>query len=123
MALGHAKIWNSQNPFEWMELISLQGKTNFFERRVAEYQRVRDLFPTRTSLFVSVLAARRVSCSVPDIGVWSCGCPEVADSLCVCVSARVHDHQVAAKHKRVHHGRGLLRSFTSQLPPPVFQTQ
>jgi len=27
------------NPFDWMELISLQGKTNFFERRVSEYQR------------------------------------------------------------------------------------
>lgn len=37
--LGYAKIWNAANPFEWMEMISLQGKTNFFERRVAEYQK------------------------------------------------------------------------------------
>jgi ribonucleoside-diphosphate reductase beta chain len=36
-ALGHNKIWNTPNPFDWMEMISLQGKTNFFERRVGEY--------------------------------------------------------------------------------------
>ena len=29
-----------KNPFEWMEMISLQGKTNFFEKRVGEYQKV-----------------------------------------------------------------------------------
>lgn len=33
------KVWHTKNPFPWMELISLQGKTNFFERRVGEYQR------------------------------------------------------------------------------------
>lgn len=38
-ALGHAKIFNASNPFDWMELISLQGKTNFFEKRVGEYQK------------------------------------------------------------------------------------
>jgi len=38
-ALGYDKIWNTPNPFEWMEVISLQGKTNFFEKRVAEYQK------------------------------------------------------------------------------------
>merc|ERR1711939_906422 len=38
-ALGHPKIWNVSNPFDWMELISLQGKTNFFEKRVGEYQK------------------------------------------------------------------------------------
>ena len=37
--LGYPKIYESTNPFEWMELISLEGKTNFFERRVGEYQR------------------------------------------------------------------------------------
>ena len=36
-ALGCAKVYNVQNPFEWMEMISLQGKTNFFEKRVGEY--------------------------------------------------------------------------------------
>jgi ribonucleoside-diphosphate reductase beta chain len=39
VALGYAKIYNSTNPFDFMELISLQGKTNFFEKRVAEYQK------------------------------------------------------------------------------------
>merc|ERR1712078_321613 len=40
VALGHPKIFGSTNPFDWMELISLQGKTNFFEKRVGEYQKV-----------------------------------------------------------------------------------
>jgi len=38
-ALGYPKLWRVQNPFDWMEMISLQGKTNFFEKRVGEYQR------------------------------------------------------------------------------------
>merc|ERR1712099_17729 len=38
-SLGHPKIFEAQNPFDWMELISLQGKTNFFEKRVGEYQK------------------------------------------------------------------------------------
>jgi len=38
-ALGCEKIYGSTNPFDWMEMISLQGKTNFFERRVGEYQK------------------------------------------------------------------------------------
>jgi ribonucleoside-diphosphate reductase beta chain len=33
------KVFNSPNPFDFMEMISLQGKTNFFEKRVAEYQK------------------------------------------------------------------------------------
>lgn len=33
------KLYNSTNPFDFMEMISLQGKTNFFEKRVAEYQK------------------------------------------------------------------------------------
>lgn len=39
VALGYSKLYNSQNPFGFMELISLSGKTNFFERFVSEYQR------------------------------------------------------------------------------------
>tara|TARA_Y100000817_G_scaffold313976_1_gene311420 strand:- start:6211 stop:7191 length:981 start_codon:yes stop_codon:yes gene_type:complete len=35
--LGIDKIYNKSNPFPWMELISVQGKTNFFEKRVGEY--------------------------------------------------------------------------------------
>lgn len=37
LALGCSKVWNATNPFDFMEMISLQGKTNFFERRVGEY--------------------------------------------------------------------------------------
>ena len=35
--LGYKKIFNATNPFEWMELISLEGKTNMFERKIGEY--------------------------------------------------------------------------------------
>lgn len=37
--LGYPKIYNAVNPFDWMDLISLQGKTNFFEKRVGDYQK------------------------------------------------------------------------------------
>jgi ribonucleoside-diphosphate reductase subunit M2 len=37
MQLGYKKIYNVVNPFDWMELISLEGKTNFFERRLGDY--------------------------------------------------------------------------------------
>ena len=37
--LGVSKIYNVKNPFEWMEMISIDGKTNFFERRVGEYSK------------------------------------------------------------------------------------
>eukprot|EP00983_Pelagomonas_calceolata_P096418 1158127-Pelagomonas_calceolata.AAC.1 len=33
------KLYHVRNPFDWMEMISLEGKANFFERRVGEYQR------------------------------------------------------------------------------------
>ncbi|MBK5285223.1 MAG: ribonucleotide-diphosphate reductase subunit beta [Bacteroidia bacterium] len=39
VSLGYPKVYNSVNPFDFMEMISLQGKTNFFEKRVAEYQK------------------------------------------------------------------------------------
>ena len=35
--LGYPKIFQATNPFSWMEMISLEGKTNFFEKRVGEY--------------------------------------------------------------------------------------
>jgi ribonucleoside-diphosphate reductase beta chain len=38
-SLGHDKFYNEQNPFTFMEYISLEGKTNFFEKRVANYQK------------------------------------------------------------------------------------
>jgi len=38
-ALDCSKIYNTENPFDFMDMISIQGKTNFFEKRVAEYQK------------------------------------------------------------------------------------
>jgi len=40
VSLGCEKVYNATNPFNFMELISMPGKTNFFEKRVGEYQRV-----------------------------------------------------------------------------------
>ena len=37
--LTGTKVYNATNPFDFMEMISLRGKTNFFEKRVAEYQK------------------------------------------------------------------------------------
>jgi ribonucleoside-diphosphate reductase beta chain len=39
MELGCAKEYNATNPFDFMDMISIQGKTNFFEKRVGEYQK------------------------------------------------------------------------------------
>jgi len=39
LELGLDKFYNATNPFDFMELISLQGKTNFFEKKVGEYQK------------------------------------------------------------------------------------
>ncbi|CAF24073.1 ribonucleoside-diphosphate reductase small subunit [Candidatus Protochlamydia amoebophila] len=39
VALGSPKLYNVDNPFDFMDLISMPGKTNFFERRVSEYQK------------------------------------------------------------------------------------
>ncbi len=38
-SLGNSKVYNVENPFPWMDMISLQGKTNFFEKRVGDYQK------------------------------------------------------------------------------------
>jgi ribonucleoside-diphosphate reductase beta chain len=39
LSLGNDKVYHTANPFAWMEMISLQGKTNFFEKRVGDYQK------------------------------------------------------------------------------------
>jgi ribonucleoside-diphosphate reductase beta chain len=39
VSLGCDKVYNSANPFDFMENIAIQGKTNFFEKRVGEYQK------------------------------------------------------------------------------------
>ncbi len=37
--LNCPKVYNATNPFDFMDMINLQGKTNFFEKRVGEYQK------------------------------------------------------------------------------------
>jgi ribonucleotide reductase beta subunit family protein with ferritin-like domain len=37
LQLGYAAIYETGNPFDFMEMISIEGKTNFFEKRVGEY--------------------------------------------------------------------------------------
>ena len=37
--LGNEKVFNATNPFDFMDMLSIQGKSNFFEKRVAEYQK------------------------------------------------------------------------------------
>jgi len=49
VALGAPKMFNATNPFDWMVLISLQGKTNFFEKRVAEYQKANVMSSVKSS--------------------------------------------------------------------------
>lgn len=51
VALGCSKAYNATNPFDFMELISLQGKTNFFEKRVAEYQKSGVMGSKETNVF------------------------------------------------------------------------
>jgi len=45
--LGTPKIYGTANPFDFMDLISLEGKTNFFEKKVSEYSRVSSNVPLR----------------------------------------------------------------------------
>jgi ribonucleoside-diphosphate reductase beta chain len=40
--LGCGRVYNSENPFDFMDMLSLQGKTNFFENRVSEYKKPSD---------------------------------------------------------------------------------
>lgn len=49
--LGCKKVYNVSNPFDFMEMISLQGKTNFFEKRVGEYQKAGVMNNDRDSKF------------------------------------------------------------------------
>ena len=46
--LGYGKLYHTKMPFDWMELMSLEGKTNFFERTVSEYQRADTVAPFTT---------------------------------------------------------------------------
>ena len=40
LELGNEKVYNTTNPFDFMDMISIQGKTNFFEKRVGEYSNI-----------------------------------------------------------------------------------
>lgn len=51
VSLGCKKLYNASNPFDWMELISMQGKTNFFEKRVGDYQKAGVMAEKEMSLF------------------------------------------------------------------------
>ncbi len=52
LQMGFSPIYNSNNPFSFMELISLEGKTNFFEKRVGEYS-LADVSKTTDTMFTS----------------------------------------------------------------------
>ena len=39
VSLGNKKVYDATNPFDFMDMISLQGKTNFFEKRVSDYSK------------------------------------------------------------------------------------
>jgi ribonucleoside-diphosphate reductase beta chain len=49
--LGYDKVYSATNPFDFMEMISLQGKTNFFEKRVGDYQKSGVLNTTESKAF------------------------------------------------------------------------
>jgi len=49
--LGCSKVYNTSNPFDFMEMISLQGKTNFFEKRVGDYQKAGVMGNKETQVF------------------------------------------------------------------------
>lgn len=49
-SLGYKKIYNVNNPFEWMDLIGMEGKTNFFEKRVGEYAKANSMASQKDTL-------------------------------------------------------------------------
>jgi ribonucleotide reductase beta subunit family protein with ferritin-like domain len=52
ITMGYEKIWNLTNPFSWMQTISMEGKTNFFENRPTQYQKAAVLNETKYDGFV-----------------------------------------------------------------------
>lgn len=53
VAMGSPKIYNVNNPFDFMDMISIPGKTNFFERRVSEYQKAGVMSTREASVFTT----------------------------------------------------------------------
>jgi len=56
VALGNEKVYRSTNPFDFMENISLGGKTNFFEKRVGEYQKAGVMNSTKKNVATEEVA-------------------------------------------------------------------
>lgn len=54
VSLGYTKLYNTRNPFKFMEHIGLEGKNNFFEDRTSEYQKATIMNKSNTSEFVSM---------------------------------------------------------------------
>jgi ribonucleotide reductase beta subunit family protein with ferritin-like domain len=54
ISLGYSKLWLESNPFDFMESISMEGKTNFFESRPTQYQKSSVLNSTRENSFITV---------------------------------------------------------------------
>jgi hypothetical protein len=52
VSLGYPKIYNAINPSNFMEMISAQGKTNFFEKRVGDYQKAGVMRPSPRRQYV-----------------------------------------------------------------------
>ena len=55
-SLGLEKIYGTANPFDWMEMISLEGKTNFFEKRVGEYAKANVMVECRDDVQFTLTA-------------------------------------------------------------------
>jgi ribonucleotide reductase beta subunit family protein with ferritin-like domain len=51
VALGYTRLFHTANPFDWMEMISMQGKTNMFEKRIGEYQKARVMSKKEENIF------------------------------------------------------------------------
>jgi ribonucleoside-diphosphate reductase beta chain len=51
ISLGQPKAFGAENPFPWMEMISMAGKTNFFEKRVGDYQKAGVMGDRKDSVF------------------------------------------------------------------------
>lgn len=51
LSLGVDKVYGTANPFPWMDMISIQGKTNFFEKRVGDYQKAGVLSKREEQIF------------------------------------------------------------------------
>jgi len=78
-AMGHEVLFRASNPFPWMELISLEGKTNFFERRVGEYQKANVMQSTVTGTAV-VSSSSSDSVPIMDTGSTSSDDTETSSS-------------------------------------------